>query len=45
MLAGRQLKVPVMVVHGLWDQEDIYGAPAVYRALEKQDPRTTASSW
>ncbi len=27
-----------MLVHGLWDQEDIYGAPAVYRALEKQDP-------
>jgi len=25
-------------VHGLWDQEDIYGAPAVYRELEKQDP-------
>ena len=38
VLAARQLRVPVMVVHGLWDQEDIYGAPAVYRALEKQDP-------
>jgi uncharacterized protein len=38
ILAARPLKVPVMVVHGLWDQEDIYGAPAVYRALEKQDP-------
>jgi predicted acyl esterase len=38
VLASRPLKVPVMVVHGLWDQEDIYGAPAVYRALEKQDP-------
>jgi len=38
VLAGRKLQVPVMVVHGLWDQEDIYGAPAVYRALEKQDP-------
>ncbi|MGZ6141361.1 MAG: CocE/NonD family hydrolase, partial [Myxococcaceae bacterium] len=37
VLAARPLKVPVMVVHGLWDQEDIYGAPAVYRALEKQD--------
>ncbi len=37
VLAGRPLKIPVMVVHGLWDQEDIYGAPAVYRALEKQD--------
>jgi len=37
VLASRPLKVPVMVVHGLWDQEDIYGAPAIYRALEKQD--------
>ena len=26
-----------MVVHGLWDQEDIYGAVAVYKALEKKD--------
>src|SRR5205085_3922860 len=30
-------KVPVMLVHSLWDQEDIYGAPAVYRALEPKD--------
>jgi uncharacterized protein len=29
--------VPVMLVHSLWDQEDIYGAPAVYRALEPKD--------
>lgn len=35
---GRQpLKVPVMLVHGLWDQEDIYGATAVYRALKPKD--------
>jgi uncharacterized protein len=27
----------VMLVHSLWDQEDIYGAPAVYRALEPKD--------
>jgi putative CocE/NonD family hydrolase len=26
-----------MLVHSLWDQEDIYGAPAVYRALEPKD--------
>ena len=45
ILAARPLEVPVMVVHGLWDQEDIYGAPAVYRALEKQDPGTTRCSW
>ncbi|HSQ36163.1 MAG TPA: CocE/NonD family hydrolase [Candidatus Binatia bacterium] len=36
-LAARPLRVPVMIVHGLWDQEDIYGAPAVYEALEAQD--------
>jgi hypothetical protein len=30
--------VPTLHVHGLWDQEDIYGSPAVYAALEKHDP-------
>jgi uncharacterized protein len=37
ILAGQPLKVPVMLVHSLWDQEDIYGVPAVYRALEPKD--------
>jgi putative CocE/NonD family hydrolase len=37
ILAAQPLKVPVMVVHGLWDQEDIYGAPAVYKAIEPKD--------
>jgi putative CocE/NonD family hydrolase len=37
LLAKRPLKVPVMLVHSLWDQEDIYGAPAVYKALEPED--------
>jgi putative CocE/NonD family hydrolase len=37
VLAERPLKVPVMIVHSLWDQEDIYGAPALYRALEQRD--------
>ncbi len=37
VLAAQPLKVPVMLVHSLWDQEDIYGAPAVYRALERLD--------
>jgi putative CocE/NonD family hydrolase len=37
VLAAQPLKVPVMLVHSLWDQEDIYGAPAVYRALEPKD--------
>ena len=29
--------VPTLHVHGLWDQEDIYGAPAAYAALERHD--------
>jgi uncharacterized protein len=31
------IKVPIMLVHSLWDQEDIYGAPAVYRAIKPLD--------
>jgi putative CocE/NonD family hydrolase len=37
ILAAQPLKVPVMFVHSLWDQEDIYGAPALYRALKPKD--------
>jgi putative CocE/NonD family hydrolase len=37
ILGAQPLKVPVMLVHSLWDQEDIYGAPAVYRAIEPKD--------
>ena len=37
VLAEQPLKVPVMLVHSLWDQEDIYGAPAVYRAIKPKD--------
>ncbi len=29
--------VPTLHVHGFWDQEDIYGAPAAYAALETHD--------
>lgn len=29
--------VPALHVHGLWDQEDIYGSPAVYAAMEQYD--------
>ena len=39
LLARRKLSVPTMTVVGQWDQEDIYGAYAVYDVLEKQDPR------
>ena len=38
VLAKLPLTVPVMLVHSLWDQEDIYGATAVYRALAPKDP-------
>jgi putative CocE/NonD family hydrolase len=37
ILAHEPLKVPVMLVHSLWDQEDIYGAPAVYKAIKPLD--------
>jgi putative CocE/NonD family hydrolase len=29
--------VPTLHVHGFWDQEDIYGSPAIYAVLEKFD--------
>ena len=37
ILAAQPLKVPMMLVDSLWDQEDIYGAPAVYKALKPKD--------
>ena len=37
LLAAEPLTVPVMLVHSLWDQEDIYGAIAVYKAIEPKD--------
>ena len=37
ILAAQPLTVPVMLVHSLWDQEDIYGAMAVYRAIKPKD--------
>ncbi|HET8826501.1 MAG TPA: CocE/NonD family hydrolase, partial [Terriglobales bacterium] len=37
ILAKEPLKVPVMLVDSLWDQEDIYGATAVYKAIEPKD--------
>jgi putative CocE/NonD family hydrolase len=36
-LAAQPIKTPVMLVHSLWDQEDIYGAPAVYKAIKPKD--------
>ncbi|HEV2272830.1 MAG TPA: CocE/NonD family hydrolase [Acidobacteriaceae bacterium] len=37
VLAAQPLTVPVMLVDSLWDQEDIYGAMAVYKALKPKD--------
>ncbi|MEO8018354.1 MAG: CocE/NonD family hydrolase [Pseudomonadota bacterium] len=36
-LAAQPLTVPTMIEVGQWDQEDSYGGPAVYRALEPKD--------
>ena len=37
VFAAEPLTVPVMLVHSLWDQEDIYGAMAVYKAIKPKD--------
>jgi len=39
IMAQHPLKVPTMLVVGQWDQEDSYGAPAVYRAMEPKDKK------
>ncbi len=39
ILAGQPLKVPVMLVHSLWDAEDSYGALVVYSAIKPKDSR------
>ena len=41
VLGARPLTVPVLLVHSLWDQEDIYGALAVFAALKPKDPDDT----
>jgi uncharacterized protein len=38
ILAKQGVSVPVMLVHSLWDQEDIYGNIALYKALKAQQP-------
>jgi len=37
VLAQAPLTVPTLLVHSQWDQEDIYGAPAVWSALKDAD--------
>jgi putative CocE/NonD family hydrolase len=41
ILAKQPIGVPVMLVHSLWDQEDIYGNIALYKALKAQQPDTS----
>jgi putative CocE/NonD family hydrolase len=38
LLAKQPLTVPMLIVGGLFDQEDIYGSPALYKALAPKDP-------
>jgi len=38
LLARDPPKVPMLIVSGLFDQEDIYGGPALYKALAPSDP-------
>ena len=38
LLAKRPLTVPMLIVGGLFDQEDIYGSHALYKALKPKDP-------
>jgi putative CocE/NonD family hydrolase len=37
ILARRPLRVPTLIVGSLWDQEDIYGATALFSALKRED--------
>lgn len=37
ILARQPVTVPTMLVHSLWDAEDIYGAIAVYKAIKPKD--------
>jgi putative CocE/NonD family hydrolase len=43
LLATLPLQVPTVFVHGLWDQEDIYGAIAAYNAVEPRDTHNDKS--
>jgi putative CocE/NonD family hydrolase len=37
ILAGEPVTVPTLLVHSLWDAEDIYGAIAVWKAIKPHD--------
>ena len=38
VLAREPIQVPMLIVSGLFDQEDIYGGPALFKALGPKDP-------
>ena len=38
LLAKEPVQVPMLIVSGLFDQEDIYGGPALFKALAPKDP-------
>jgi uncharacterized protein len=44
ILAAQPLTVPTLLVHSLWDAEDIYGAMAVYKALKSKDTATDTAN-
>jgi len=39
VLAKEPVTVPTMIVDSLWDQEDIYGAIAIYKAIKPKDTK------
>jgi putative CocE/NonD family hydrolase len=41
ILAKQNVSVPTMLVHSLWDQEDIYGNIALYKALKAEQTDTS----
>jgi putative CocE/NonD family hydrolase len=41
ILGSRPLTVPTLLVGSLWDQEDIYGAPALFEAVKRADGGAT----
>lgn len=43
-MAAEPLTVPTMLVVGQWDQEDSYGAPAVYKVMKPKDTNDTMVS-
>lgn len=43
LLSRAPVTVPTLIVHGLFDQEDIYGSPAVFDVLQAQSKQNQGS--